>query len=108
MSRYIPKSLYSKLMALGIDRAAKAHEAELTIVFTDIAGFTSLSEHKSAGEIAGLLNNHFKLLVTAVEAHQGTVDKFIGDGMLAFWGAPDEVKDHAQRAMLPQKTWSKR
>ncbi|SDQ89691.1 adenylate cyclase [Pseudovibrio sp. Tun.PSC04-5.I4] len=99
MSKYIPKSLYSKLMALGIDRAAKAREAELTILFTDIAGFTSLSEHKSAGDIAGLLNNHFKLLVTAVEAHQGTVDKFIGDGMLAFWGAPDEVKDHAQRAI---------
>ncbi|MFS8180800.1 adenylate/guanylate cyclase domain-containing protein [Pseudovibrio denitrificans] len=99
MSRYIPKSLYAKLMALGIDRAAKAKEAELTILFTDIEGFTSISEHRSAGEVASLLNNHFKLLVSAVEAHQGTVDKFVGDGMLAFWGAPDEMEDHAQRAI---------
>ncbi|KZL25027.1 Adenylate cyclase 1 [Pseudovibrio sp. Ad37] len=99
MSKYIPKSLYSKLMAMGIDRAAKAKEAELTILFTDIEGFTSISEHRSAGEVAGLLNDHFKLLVSAVEAHQGTVDKFVGDGMLAFWGAPNEMEDHARRAI---------
>ncbi|KZL21004.1 Adenylate cyclase 1 [Pseudovibrio axinellae] len=99
MSRYIPKSLYSKLMVLGIDQAAKAKEAELTILFTDIEGFTSISEHRSAGEVANLLNEHFKLLVSAVEAHKGTVDKFIGDGMLAFWGAPNEMEDHAERAI---------
>ena len=99
MSRYIPRSFFRKLFALGFDRAAKAREEELTILFTDIAGFTSLSEHKSASEIADLLNNHFKLLVKAVEAHQGTVDKFIGDGMLAFWGAPDKIEDHATKAL---------
>ncbi len=99
MSRYIPKSLYFQLMEMGIDRAAKAKEAELTILITDIVGFTSFSEHRSAGEIADLLNEHFKLLVSAVETHQGTVDKFMGDGMLAFWGAPHEQSDHAQRAI---------
>lgn len=99
MSRYIPKSLYAKLMASGIDQAVKAKEAELTILFTDIEGFTSLSENRSAGEVADLLNDHFKQLVSAVEAHQGTVDKFVGDGMLAFWGAPNEIENHAECAI---------
>ncbi len=70
MSRYIPKSLYAKLMASGMDQAAQAKEADLTILFTDIEGFTSLSEKRNAGEVADLLNDHFKLLVSAVEAHQ--------------------------------------
>lgn len=99
MSRYIPQTFFRKLLALGFDRASKAREEEVTILFTDIAGFTSMSEHKSAGEVAELLNNHFNLLVRAVEARQGTVDKFIGDGMLAFWGAPNKIQDHANRAL---------
>ncbi|MBL6430572.1 MAG: adenylate/guanylate cyclase domain-containing protein [Alphaproteobacteria bacterium] len=56
-------------------------------MFTDIVGFTSVSEHLTAPETAQLLNDHFALLVAAVEAEGGTVDKFVGDGMLAFWRA---------------------
>lgn len=99
MNTYVPRSLFVKLMRLGGERAAEAREAELTILFTDIAGFTTLSENLSAEETASLLNEHFAILVKAVEAEGGTVDKFLGDGMLAFWGAPDERKDHAEAAV---------
>lgn len=99
MNTYVPRSLFNKLMRLGVDDAAKAREAELTIVFTDIAGFTALSENLSASDTARILNEHFAILVEAVEKEGGTVDKFIGDGMLAFWGAPDARADHAEAAV---------
>ncbi len=99
MNTYVPRSLFIKLMRLGGGEAAEAREAELTIVFTDIVGFTALSEHMSAKETAGLLNDHFAILVEAVEGEGGTVDKFLGDGMLAFWGAPDARPDHAEAAV---------
>ena len=98
MNSYVPRSLFNKLMRLGVDQAS-ASERDLTLVFTDIVGFTTLSESLSAAETAELLNGHFSLLVAAVEAEGGTVDKFIGDGMLAFWGAPDERPDHAPAAL---------
>ncbi|WP_299812016.1 adenylate/guanylate cyclase domain-containing protein [uncultured Roseibium sp.] len=99
MNPYVPRSLFIKLMRLGGGKAAEARRAELTIVFTDIVGFTALSEHLSAEETAGLLNDHFAILVEAVEGEGGTVDKFLGDGMLAFWGAPDARHDHAEAAV---------
>ncbi|WP_305986420.1 adenylate/guanylate cyclase domain-containing protein [Roseibium sp. MMSF_3544] len=99
MNTYVPRSLFIKLMRLGGGKAAEAREAELTILFTDIVGFTALSEHLSAEETARLLNDHFAILVEAVECEGGTVDKFLGDGMLAFWGAPDERPDHAVAAV---------
>lgn len=99
MNIYVPRSLFRKLMRLGIGGAASAREMELTIIFTDIAGFTALSEKMSATQTANILNAHFALLVGAVEAEGGTVDKFLGDGMLAFWGAPDERPDHAAAAV---------
>ncbi len=99
MNTYVPRSLFIKLMRLGGGEAAQAREAELTILFTDIVGFTALSEHLSAEETARILNDHFAILVEAVESEGGTVDKFLGDGMLAFWGAPDERPDHAEAAV---------
>jgi len=99
MNTYVPRSLFTKLMRLGGQDAAEAREAELTVLFTDIVGFTAISENMSASETAQKLNNHFAILVEAVEEEGGTVDKFIGDGMLAFWGAPDARPDHAQAAM---------
>lgn len=99
MNTYVPRSLFIKLMRLGGSRAAEAREADLTVLFTDIVGFTALSEHLSAEETARILNDHFAILVEAVESEDGTVDKFLGDGMLAFWGAPDERPDHAEAAV---------
>ena len=96
---YVPRSLVAKLVQTGMDETAKSREARLTMMFSDIVGFTTLSESLSAQETADLLNRHFQILVSCVEAEGGTVDKFLGDGMLAFWGAPDKLEDHAAAAV---------
>ena len=95
---YVPKKLVRRLIQRGEAEAAKSEEREVTVMFTDIAGFTSLSEGASAPDIAAMLNDHFAKLAGCIEAEDGTVDKFIGDSVMAFWGAPDAQPDHAERA----------
>ena len=95
---YVPRTLVKRLMASGEAAQLVSGERELTILFTDIVGFTPLSEAMPAPEIAALLNDHFALLGGCIEAEGGTIDKFIGDALMAFWGAPDEQADHATRA----------
>ena len=95
---YVPRSLVRRLMASGTGGHLASSERELTILFTDIVGFTTLSEAMPATETAALLNDHFALLGACVEAEGGTIDKFIGDALMAFWGAPDEQADSAVRA----------
>ena len=95
---YVPKKLVRKLIQQGDSNAARSEEREVTVMFTDIAGFTSLSEGMPAPELADLLNEHFAQLADCIENEAGTVDKFIGDSVMAFWGAPDTQPDHAERA----------
>jgi class 3 adenylate cyclase len=67
-------------------------------MFTDLVGFSTLAERTSARETAELLNQHFELVVGYIRATDGTVDKYLGDGVMAFWGAPRRQEDHARRA----------
>ena len=98
-STYIPRSLVAKLVRTGEIGIAEPRETIVTVMFTDIADFTALSEQMDAAESAKLLNRHFAILCRAVDAHGGTVDKFLGDGMMAFFGAPDRLKGHAAAAV---------
>jgi adenylate cyclase len=94
---YVPRNLVKRLMDQG-DRAAALQERVVTVLFTDIAGFATLAERLSALETATFLNEHFRLLADCVEAEGGTIDKFIGDSLMAFWGAPEAQPDQAARA----------
>jgi class 3 adenylate cyclase len=94
---YVPRALVQTLMA-GDDASIRSGEREVTVLFTDIRDFTGLAESLSAGETATFLNAHFSLLGACIEAEGGTVDKYIGDSIMAFWGAPAPVEDHVQRA----------
>ncbi len=96
---YVPKSLVLRLMQSGDTEVIATRERQVTVMFTDIRGFGALSQRLTAAEVADLLNEHFDLLSTRIEAEGGTVDKFIGDSVMAFWGAPDEQPDHAKRAI---------
>ncbi len=98
-STYIPRSLVAKLVRTGEIGIGEPREAIVTVMFTDIAGFTTLSEHMNAATSAKLLNHHFAALCHAVDMQGGTVDKFLGDGMMAFFGAPDRLKGHAAAAV---------
>ena len=95
---YVPRALVRRLMEQGSAREIASIERDITVLFTDIVGFTALAEHRPAAEVAGLLNDHFTLLSECVESEQGTVDKYVGDTMMAFWGARDNQPDHAFRA----------
>ncbi|MDF2366268.1 adenylate/guanylate cyclase domain-containing protein [Sneathiella sp.] len=92
---YVPKSLVRKLMESG---EAKSEERVVTVMFTDIVGFTPQAEGMKTEEVANFLNRHFELVTACIEAEGGTVDKFIGDAVMAFWGAPERQEDHADRA----------
>lgn len=96
---YVPKKLVSRLIRSGEAELPASEEREVTVMFTDIAGFTGQSEGITAPELAAFLNHHFALLARCIEDEAGTVDKFIGDSVMAFWGAPDEQPDHAERAV---------
>ena len=93
---YVPKRLVRQLIRNR--DAAASQEIELSVMFTDIIGFTSLSESMQPGEVGELVNAHFEIIARCIEAHGGTLDKYIGDAVMAFWGAPEAQPDHAQRA----------
>lgn len=97
--RYVPHKLVRTLMAIGDGAELASEERIVTVMFTDIVGFTAAAEGMSAADCARLLNEHFGLLVAQVEATGGTVDKLMGDALMAFWGAPEDQPDHAARAV---------
>ena len=97
-SIYVPRSLVRRLVAQGDVGGLNSEEREVTVLFTDIVGFTTQAEGLSPDQIAAFLNEHFTLLTREVEAAHGTVDKYIGDSVMAFWGAPGDQPDHARLA----------
>ena len=95
---YVPKTLVRRLIRQGGGREPPWAEREVTVMFTDMAGFTRIAEGADAERLARFLNHHFAIVAGAVEAEGGTVDKFVGDAVMAFWGAPEDQPDHAVRA----------
>ena len=95
---YVPRNLVHKLVQQGDEAVRASVSREATVIFTDIFAFTRRSETMTAPETAAFLNEHFALLSRCIEDEGGTIDKFIGDAIMAFWGAPDAQPDHAARA----------
>lgn len=70
----------------------------MTIFFSDVVGFTSISEKATPEELVGMLNQYFDVVTEAIFRHEGTLDKYQGDGAMAFWNAPADQQDHAYQA----------
>jgi len=94
---YVPRTLVRRLIA-DESRTVDSSERELTVMFTDIVGFTTIAEGHSPAEVAALVNEHFDILGSCVEEQGGTIDKYIGDALMAFWGAPETTEDASVRA----------
>ena len=84
------------------------HSREITVLFSDIRGFTTLSEVNTPETVVDLLNRYFTLQAEAIFGQAGTLDKYIGDAIMAFWGAPAEQPDHALRAVAAALAMSER
>jgi adenylate cyclase len=72
----------------------------VTVFFSDIRGFTPMSEVLSAEEVVHLLNEYFTAMTSIIFKYEGTLDKFMGDAIMAIYGAPIDMPDHAERAVL--------
>jgi adenylate cyclase len=92
--KYIPADLVKKLVSEGIEPRPGGSIRTLTVLFADIAGFTGLSE-RLGDRIIPLLSSYLDTMSREVSTHGGTIDKFIGDAVMAFWGAPATNADHA-------------
>ncbi len=86
------------IVSSGKDVGIGGEKRMLTILFTDIQGFTRRSETLSAEEVFEQLSSHFTALSRAIFDRGGTIDKFIGDSVMAFWNAPHPDPDHAANA----------
>ena len=95
--RYVPHTLVSRFVKEG-RIGAGTEERVLAMMFTDIVSFTSTCEAMTAGEVAAFINQHLSLVAACVEREGGTIDKFIGDAVMAFWGAPGSMDNPAASA----------
>jgi adenylate cyclase len=98
LSRFLPRQVVERVLQHG-DVSLAPVQREVTILFSDIRDFTTLSEALQPKEVLELLDDYFGHMSHIVLAHEGLVNKFLGDGMLACWGVPDHSDDHAERAM---------
>ena len=94
---YVDPEVAERILAEGTD--LRGEEVEVTIMFIDIRGFTPFAERTPADEVVAALNELFEQFVAAIHAHGGHVDKFVGDGLLAVFGAPRRLADHADKAL---------
>ncbi len=100
LARHVPETVVDEHLGDAIDDVDLAGErADLSVLFCDIRGFTSWSQDKGASEVIAELNLLLGELSASVTSTGGTLDKFTGDGLMAFWGAPVAMADHANRAV---------
>ncbi|MFT3836996.1 MAG: adenylate/guanylate cyclase domain-containing protein [Myxococcaceae bacterium] len=98
LTRLVPTKVAEEILA-GRSDVLKSARREVTVLFSDVRGFTSFSESREPEAVLALLDDYFGRMTQIVQGHDGSVNKFIGDGMLALWGAPQSLDDHPVHAV---------
>jgi adenylate cyclase len=96
---YVPPELVAEMAREPERYSMRSRQAELSVLFADVRGFTSLAEHMPPDQLSAMMNLMFSHLTDTIRGHRGTLDKYIGDAVMAFWGAPLDDPDHARHAV---------
>lgn len=96
---YVPAKHIDEMLQASGGYALKGEDREMSVLFADIRNFTSISEGLSAAELVDMLNTFFTPMTKIIFDHRGTIDKYVGDLIMAFWGAPLKDKNHAKHAI---------
>ena len=101
-TQYVSKEILSEVLHnyKEYEKFGMGMKGEITVLFSDIRGFTTLSETTPPEKIVEMLNVHFTHMADIILKYNGTLDKYIGDAIMAFWGAPVPMADHAEKAVL--------
>jgi adenylate cyclase len=97
---YLHPSIVKNLMEQSSEVKLGGEERELTLLFSDLRNFTSLSEKVSSKELVSIMNEYFTIVTKHIQESGGTVDKFIGDAVMAFWNAPLSQESHSEKALI--------
>lgn len=97
--QYVPPELAAEMSQDPAHYTMEGQSREMTVLFSDIRGFTNFSEKLPPTELAEVLNAYLSTMTRIIQQHRGTIDKYIGDAIMAFWNAPVDLNDHASRAV---------
>jgi adenylate cyclase len=97
--QYVPPQIVSTMSKNPQQFTMEAEQREMTVLFTDVVGFTTISEKLTPKELATFMNEYLTAMTAIIYEYGGTVDKYIGDAIMAFWGAPLHDPDHARHAV---------
>ncbi len=97
--QYVPPELVDEMSEDPDQYTLEAESRELTVLFSDVRGFTTISEGLDPKALSELMNEFLTPLTRVIHQHRGTIDKYMGDAIMAFWGAPIEDPDHARHAL---------
>lgn len=106
--QYVPEDYVKELIDDPNKYTMEGQTRDMTVLFSDIRSFTSISETLDAAKVKRMLNTFFTPITEIIFTYRGTIDKYVGDMVVAFWGAPIEDKDHAYHAILTSLTIFKR
>ncbi len=98
--QYVPPELVEEMDESGEEVSLEGESREMSVLFSDVRGFTSISEGLDATELTRMMNEFLTPFTQAVQSHRGTIDKYMGDCVMAFWGAPLADAEHARHAVL--------
>lgn len=98
--QYVPPKVVEQMAKDPGNYSMVGRDADLTVLFADLRGFTTISEQLSAPELASYINEYLTRMSAVIAGHNGTLDKFIGDAIMAFWGAPINDPEAARNATL--------
>lgn len=99
-SKFVSKEVVNELLANPDLLKLGGEKKEITVFFSDVRGFTTISESLSPENLVTLLNDYLSVMTDIIIEYRGTIDKYMGDAIMAFWGAPIPEKDHAYLACL--------